>query len=92
MRAPCGARRGAGAARSPATARPATVASSHVVLTEPVPDVLDELGWTGGESLTDGRTLLHYFRTTRDDRIAFGWGGGRLAPGARRRAWSWTAT
>jgi glycine/D-amino acid oxidase-like deaminating enzyme len=26
---------------------------------------------------------VHYFRTTRDGRIAFGWGGGRLAPGAR---------
>jgi len=26
---------------------------------------------------------VHYFRTTRDGRIVFGWGGGRLAPGAR---------
>jgi glycine/D-amino acid oxidase-like deaminating enzyme len=60
-----------------------TVASSHVVLTEPVPDVLEELGWTGGECITDGRTLVHYFRTTRDGRIVFGWGGGRLAYGAR---------
>jgi len=59
------------------------VASSHVVLTEPVPDVLEELGWTGGECITDGRTLVHYFRTTRDGRIAFGWGGGRPAFGAR---------
>jgi glycine/D-amino acid oxidase-like deaminating enzyme len=60
-----------------------TVASSHIVLTEPVPDVIDELGWTGGEAITDGRALLHYFRTTRDGRIAFGWAGGRLAVGAR---------
>jgi glycine/D-amino acid oxidase-like deaminating enzyme len=59
------------------------VTSSHVVLTEPVPDVLEELGWTGGECITDGRTLVHYFRTTRDGRIAFGWGGGRPAFGAR---------
>ena len=62
-----------------------TVASSHIVLTEPVPDVLDELGWTGGEAITDARTLLHYTRTTRDGRIAFGWAGGRLAAGARLR-------
>ncbi len=61
------------------------VTSSHIVLTEPVPDVLEELGWTGGECITDGRTLLHYFRTTRDGRIAFGWGGGRVACGARTR-------
>jgi glycine/D-amino acid oxidase-like deaminating enzyme len=60
-----------------------TVTSSHIVLTEPVPDLLEELGWTGGECITDGRTLLHYFRTTPDARIAFGWGGGRLACGAR---------
>ena len=36
-----------------------------------------------GESITDARTFLHYFRTTNDDRIVFGWGGGRLAAGAR---------
>jgi glycine/D-amino acid oxidase-like deaminating enzyme len=53
------------------------------VLTEPVPDVLAELGWTGGECITDARTLIHYLRTTRDGRIAFGWGGGRLAYGGR---------
>jgi glycine/D-amino acid oxidase-like deaminating enzyme len=52
------------------------VASSHIVLTEPVPDVLQELGWTGGEAIVDSRKLVHYMRTTRDGRIAFGWGGG----------------
>ncbi|MGH2950403.1 MAG: NAD(P)/FAD-dependent oxidoreductase, partial [Solirubrobacteraceae bacterium] len=62
-----------------------SVTSSHIVLTEPVPDVIETLGWTGGEAITDGRTFLHYFRTTRDGRIAFGWGGGRLAWGARLR-------
>ena len=59
-----------------------TVTSSHIVMTEPVPDVIEELGWTGGECITDGRTLVHYFRTTRDGRIVFGWGGGRPAYGA----------
>jgi glycine/D-amino acid oxidase-like deaminating enzyme len=60
-----------------------TVSSSHIVMTEPVPDVLDELGWRGGESISDGRALLHYLRTTADDRILFGWAGGRMAAGAR---------
>jgi glycine/D-amino acid oxidase-like deaminating enzyme len=60
------------------------VASSHMVVTEPVPDVLEALGWTGGEPIADGRTLLHYLRTTRDGRIAFGWGGGRMGFGARQ--------
>jgi glycine/D-amino acid oxidase-like deaminating enzyme len=60
-----------------------SVTSSHIVLTEPVPDVLEQIGWTGGEAITDGRLFVHYFRTTRDGRIVFGWGGGRLAFGAR---------
>jgi glycine/D-amino acid oxidase-like deaminating enzyme len=60
-----------------------TVSSSHIVLTEPIPDLLEEIGWTGGEAIIDSRALVNYFRTTRDGRIAFGWGGGRIAPGAR---------
>ena len=60
------------------------VASSHIVLTEPIPDVLDELGWTGGEAIVDSRTLVHYMRTTRDGRIVFGWGGGAMGMGGRR--------
>ena len=53
-------------------------ASSHIVLTEPVPEVIEELGWTEGEAIVDSRTLVHYMRTTHDDRIAFGWGGGTM--------------
>jgi glycine/D-amino acid oxidase-like deaminating enzyme len=60
-----------------------TVTSSHIVLTEPVPDLLEEIGWTGGEGITDARLLIDYFRTTPDGRILFGWGGGRIAMGAR---------
>jgi glycine/D-amino acid oxidase-like deaminating enzyme len=60
-----------------------TITSSHIVLTEPVPDLLEEIGWTGGECITDCRTMLHYFRTTPDGRIAFGLGGGRISMGGR---------
>jgi glycine/D-amino acid oxidase-like deaminating enzyme len=59
------------------------VASSHIVLTEPIPDVLEELGWMGGEAIVDSRTLVHYTRTTRDGRIVFGWGGGAMGMGGR---------
>ncbi len=42
-----------------------------------------------GESITDARTFVHYFRTTDDGRIVFGWGGGparrRGAPARARR-------
>jgi len=71
-----------GAAGSPLRGR-LTVTSSHIVLTEPVPDLLEEIGWTGGECITDSRAMVHYMRTTPDGRIAFGWGGGRIACGAR---------
>jgi glycine/D-amino acid oxidase-like deaminating enzyme len=71
-----------GASGSPLRGR-LTATSSHVVLTEPVPDVLEEIGWTGGECITDSRAMVHYTRTTPDGRIAFGWGGGRIACGAR---------
>jgi len=76
-----------GAAKAPgAPLRNAlTVTSSHIVLTEPVPDLLEEIGWTGGACITDSRALIDYFRTTPDGRIAFGWGGGRIAMGARLR-------
>ena len=60
-----------------------TVSSSHVVCTEPVPDVIERLGWHGGEAISDRRALLHYTRTTRDGRMVFGWAGGRMAAGAR---------
>ena len=45
--------------------------------------MIEALGWTGGESVSDGRALLHYTRTTRDGRIVFGWAGGRMAAGTR---------
>jgi glycine/D-amino acid oxidase-like deaminating enzyme len=51
--------------------------SSYIVLTAPAPEKVDEIGWTGGELISDFRTSLRYFRTTRDGRIAFGGGGGR---------------
>ena len=51
--------------------------SSYIVLTAPAPDRIKEIGWTGGELISDFRTSLRYFRTTDDGRIAFGGGGGR---------------
>ena len=51
--------------------------SSYIVLTEPIVDRLVDIGWTGGEGVTDARFTLHYLRTTPDGRIAIGGGGGR---------------
>jgi glycine/D-amino acid oxidase-like deaminating enzyme len=58
------------------------VGSSHLIVTEPVPDVIEQLGW-GDEAISDARSFLHYTRTTQDGRIAFGWAGGRPAFGGR---------
>ena len=51
--------------------------SSYIVLTGPAPERLEAIRWTGGELVSDLRTSVRYFRTTRDGRIAFGGGGGR---------------
>jgi glycine/D-amino acid oxidase-like deaminating enzyme len=55
--------------------------ASAVVLTEPAPELLAEIGWTGGEAIVDGRMFLHYFRTTPDGRVLMGSGSGRLGAG-----------
>jgi glycine/D-amino acid oxidase-like deaminating enzyme len=47
-----------------------------MVVTEPIPDRLAALGWTGGELLSDSRFTISYFRTTTDGRMAFGAGVG----------------
>jgi len=60
-----------------------TTFGSAVVLTEPVQELLEQIGWTGGEAVTDGRMFLHYFRTTPDGRVLMGSGSGRLEPGGR---------
>jgi glycine/D-amino acid oxidase-like deaminating enzyme len=57
--------------------------SSYVVLTEPIPDRLAEIGWTGGEGIADARFTLHYARPTADGRIALGGGGGRAGWGGQ---------
>ena len=56
---------------------------SWIVLTEPAPDSLAQIGWTGGEAITDGRTFLHYFRTTNDGRVLMGAGAGQIGFGGR---------
>ena len=71
------------AAAWPSFGRRLVTWSSYIVLTEPIPDRLAELGWTGGEGVADGRVTLHYLRTTPDGRIALGGGGGRAGFGGR---------
>jgi glycine/D-amino acid oxidase-like deaminating enzyme len=67
---------------SPAS-RNLTNFGSYVVLTEPAPDALEEIGWTGGEAIVDGRMFLHYFRTTNDGRVLMGSGSGPIGFGGK---------
>jgi putative aminophosphonate oxidoreductase len=53
--------------------------SSDVVATRPVPEVLEQIRWTGGEAIADGRLRVNYYQATPDGRIVFGKGGGTLA-------------
>lgn len=54
---------------------------SYVVLTEPVPALLERIRWTGGEAISDGRMFVHYFRTTNDGRVLMGSGSGPIGFG-----------
>jgi glycine/D-amino acid oxidase-like deaminating enzyme len=64
-------------------ARRLTPFGSYVVLTEPAPELLAEIGWTGGEAVVDGRMFLHYFRTTAEGRVLMGSGSGPIGFGGR---------
>lgn len=63
----------------PELRRQMIVVSSDIVATEPIPERLEQMGWTGGESLADCRIMVHYAHVTRDKRISFGRGSGALA-------------
>ncbi|MDX6593647.1 MAG: hypothetical protein QOJ13_2843 [Gaiellales bacterium] len=57
------------------------VVSSDIVATAPIPERLAEMGWTGGEGITDSQLMVDYYRTTNDGRIVFGKGGWGIALG-----------
>lgn len=67
----------AAAARWPA-ARNVAVFRSAIVLTEPVADLHERVGWENGEAVCDERTYLNYFRPTNDLRVLMGSASGDL--------------
>ena len=74
---------GAWLAAVPELKRAVVAVSSDMVATAPMPERLEEAGWTGGEAISNCRLMVHYYRTTSDGRIAFGQGGHRHAFGGR---------
>ena len=67
------------AARWSPTARRLAAAPSAIVLTEPIPDLAERIGWEGREAVMDGRRFLSYFRTTNDGRVLMGSATGSVA-------------
>ncbi|MGE3771735.1 MAG: NAD(P)/FAD-dependent oxidoreductase [Gammaproteobacteria bacterium] len=51
------------------------VVSGDMIVTPPIPDRLEAMGWRDATLVSDGRTLVEYYRTTHDGRVAFGKGG-----------------
>ena len=47
-------------------ARSFSVIVDYVVVTEPIPDMLEEIGWTSQLGIADGREWLYYLRPTDD--------------------------
>ena len=63
--------------------RSIVVVSSDMAITEPIPELLDELRLNHGATICDSRTFVHYFHTTQDGRLLFGKGGNTFAFGSK---------
>jgi glycine/D-amino acid oxidase-like deaminating enzyme len=69
-------------------------AFAYIVATEPLsPDQRAAIGWTGRETIEDGRSFMHFCRLTRDGRVLAGGGpgcvpfGGSMDHDASEPAW-----
>jgi glycine/D-amino acid oxidase-like deaminating enzyme len=56
-----------------------TVFSSFALMTEPAPEKLQAMGWTGDQGISDMRMFVHYFRKTIDGRVLMGSGSGPIS-------------
>jgi len=74
---------GAWAASAPPFRRAFAVAVDSMVVTEPVPEILEEIGWVGNVGFADDREAFYYLRRTDDGRVAIGGGSLGIAYGGR---------
>ncbi len=72
---------GAWAAGHPHWERAFAVCTDFMVVTEPIPDLVREIGWDTHVGIADSREMLFYLRRTDDDRVAIGGGGLGVAYG-----------
>lgn len=59
------------------------IVDSQVIATAPVPETLEHLGWSGGESICDAQSHVLYYQRTPAGRVIFGRGSGNVAFGGR---------
>lgn len=83
---------GAWAANVPALRRAFCPTVHSMVITEPIPELLEQAGWTTHTGLADTRNVFYYLRRTDDGRVAIGGGNmgivydGRVGRGCGRPA------
>lgn len=70
-------------------------AFAYIIVTEPLSaGQRDAIGWSGRETIEDGRSFMHFFRLTRDGRVLAGGGpgfvpfGGSMHHDTSEPAWS----
>ena len=71
------------ARRVPGLADSMVLVSSDMIVTEPAPALVRQLGLDRGQAVCDLRTFVHYWRSTPDGRLMLGKGGNRIAFGNR---------
>jgi len=69
---------GAWAGRERHFRRAFTVCVDYMVVTEPIPGLLEEIGWSSRMGVADLREMLFYLRPTDDGRIAIGGGAMKI--------------
>jgi len=74
---------GAWAIGEPHFRRAFAVCTDFMVVTEPIPERLEAIGWRTHTGIADSRELCFYVRRTDDDRIAIGGGAIGAAYGGR---------
>jgi len=57
------------------------VVSSEIIATAPVPELLDDIGWSDGASICDSQSQVLYYQRTPAGRVIFGRGSGGVAFG-----------
>ncbi|WP_282130617.1 FAD-dependent oxidoreductase [Pseudoalteromonas aliena] len=55
--------------------RSVVLVSSDMIITKPIPDLLEQLKLNHGSAIIDSRTFVNYYRSTSDGRLMLGKGG-----------------